>query len=84
MPDELVRARIKTGNKVRIRNMGRALAEASGAEVLEGEPTRRGDGRLLGETTESGRTPKPQTTVATEATAKKAAAVAATNTAKEA
>lgn len=84
MADELVRVRIKSGNKVRLRNMGRALAEASDVEILEGEPTRQGDGRLLPETTESGRPPKPPTTVADQATAKKAAAVAATDTAKEA
>ena len=34
----LVRVRIRVGNKVRVKNMGRALAEASdNVEILEGE-----------------------------------------------
>lgn len=70
---DLVRVRIKNGNKARLRNMGRALAEASdNVEILEGEPTHRGDGRPLRETTESGRVPKPHTSVADQVAAKKA------------
>lgn len=68
----LVRVRIRNGNKYRRKNMGRALAEmADNVEILEGEPTHRGDGRPLPETTDRGRRPKPVTTVASEA-AKKA------------
>lgn len=81
---ELVRVRIKSGNKVRLKNMGRSLAEKSdNVEILEGEPTRRGDGSLLPTTYESGRALKPQTTVA-EAAAKKKAASPAASTAEEA
>lgn len=80
----LVRVRIKTGNKVRVKNMGRALAEASdNVEILEGEPTRKGDGTLLGTTFESGRPVKPQTSVADEAAKKKPAAEAAGDDTKE-
>lgn len=78
MSDELVRVRIGRIEK----NMGRALAESAGVEILD-EPTRKGDGSLRGET-RNGRRPKPQSTVADLAAEKKAAAVAATNTAKEA
>ena len=78
MADELVRVRIKTGNKVRVKNMGRALAEASdNVEILEGEPTRSRGGDLLATTFESGRPLKPHTSVADEAAKKKPAAEAA-------
>jgi hypothetical protein len=74
----LVRVRIKSGNKVRLKNMGRALAEASdNVEILEGEPTHKRDGSLLPMTFESGRPLKPQTSVADEAAKKKPAAEAA-------
>lgn len=77
MADELVRVRIKSGNRVRIKNMGRAHAEASdNVEILAGEPVRRGDGSLLGETFGSGRPVKPTTTVSNEAAKKKAAPAA--------
>lgn len=81
---ELVRVRIKTGNRVRLKNMGRSLAESSSnVEILEGEPTRRGDGSLLPETYESGRPLKPQVSVA-EAAAKKQASAPAASKAEEA
>lgn len=80
MPEELVRVRVGGIEK----NMGRSLAEASeGVEVLD-EPVRNGDGSLRGETRVGGRRAKPKTTVAKKAAEKKAAAVAATDTAKEA
>ena len=84
MAEELVRVRIKTGNKVRLKNMGRALAEASdNVEILEGEPTHRGDGSLLGTTFESGRPVKPSTTVDEQAADKKATARSASTENKE-
>lgn len=79
MSDELVRVRLGDIEK----NMGRALAESAGVEILD-EPTHKGDGSLRGETRSGGRPVKPKTTVADSATGKKAAAVAATDTAKEA
>lgn len=70
---ELVRVRIKSGNKVRQKNMSRALAEAAdNVEILEGEPTHKRDGSPLPITFDSGRPIKPTTTVSNEA-AKKAA-----------
>lgn len=70
----LVRARIKSGNKVRVKNMGRALAEASdNVEILDGEPTHKRDGSPLGIAFESGRPVKPHTSVADEAAKKKPA-----------
>lgn len=72
---DLVRVRIKNGNKFRRKNMGRTLAEAAdNVEILDDEPTHRGDGTPLGETTDSGRAVKPQTSVADEAAKKKPAA----------
>lgn len=80
----LVRVRIKSGNKVRLKNMGRALAEASSnVEVLEGEPTHGRDGSPLAETFESGRPLKPQTSVAEEAAKKEPAAESGDDTPKE-
>lgn len=81
MPDELIRVRLNGVEK----NMGRSLAERSkGVEILD-EPVTNGDGTLRGTTRKDGRRAKPKTTVADQATAKKkAAAVAATDTAKEA
>lgn len=76
---DLVRVRIGDFEK----NVGKAFAEAKGLEVLE-EPTTNGDGSLRGTTRAGGRRVKPKTSVAKKATEKKAAAVAATNTAKEA
>lgn len=74
----LVRARIRSGNKVRVKNMGRALAEASdNVEILEGEPTHKRDGTPLGITFESGRPLKPQTSVAQEAAKNKAVTASA-------
>ena len=80
MPDELVRVRFGGVEK----NMGRTLAESSDDVTILDEPTHYGDGRLRPATREGGRRRKPKTTVAEKATAKKAAAVAATDTAKEA
>jgi hypothetical protein len=58
---ELVRVRIKNGNKYRRKNMGRTLAEASdNVEILEDEPTHRPDGTPLPETTDSGRPRRPR------------------------
>jgi len=81
MADELVRVRLGDIEK----NMGRSLAERTeGVEILDESP-RKGDGTLRGTTRKDGRRMKPKTTVAESATAKKkAAAVAATDTAKEA
>lgn len=81
----LVRARIKTGNKVRVKNMGRALAEASdNVEILEGEPTHK-NGRPLGETFESGRPVVTEAPAAVEPAAvkKKATARSASDENKE-
>ena len=80
----LVRVRIRVGNKVRVKNMGRALAEASdNVEILEGEPTHARSGALLPETTASGRTPKPPTTVDEQAAKKATARSASTEDEKE-
>jgi hypothetical protein len=81
---ELVRVRIKNGSKYRRKNMGRTLAEAAdNVEILEDEPTHRPDGTPLPETTDSGRPPKPPTTVDEQATAKKATARSASTDEKE-
>lgn len=80
----LVRVRIKSGNKVRLKNMGRAHAEKSdNVEILEGEPTHARNGAPLPETTESGRLPKPPTTVDDEADKKATARSASTEDKKE-
>lgn len=79
MSDELVRVRINGVEK----NVGASFAESHGLNVLD-EPTVRGDGTPRPMTREGGRPRKPKTTVAEKATAKKAAAVAANDTAKEA
>lgn len=77
---DLVRVRLNGVEK----NMGRALAETSeGVEILK-DATHSPDGRPRGETRADGRRRKPRTTVAKSASAKKAAAVAADDTAKEA
>lgn len=65
--DEPVLARSKrTG---RVAPYSRALAERTGAEILDESP-RKEDGTLRRMTTKTGRPPKPLTTVATEVTAK--------------
>lgn len=63
---DLVRVRLNGVEK----NMGRALAESSGVEILD-EPTTNGDGTLRGLTRSGGRKAKPKTSVA-EAAEKKA------------
>lgn len=79
----LVRVEIKTGNKVRRKNMGRALAEKSdNVKILDGEPTHARNGNPLPTTTAAGRRVKPQTSVA-EAAKKKSAAEAAGDNPKE-
>lgn len=69
---DLVRVRLGRVEK----NMGRALAEASGAQVLD-EPTHNRDGSLRATTRAGGRRVKPKTSVAIEAAKKKAVAAEA-------
>ncbi|MCD4535643.1 hypothetical protein LRP67_16240 [Nocardioides sp. cx-169] len=76
---DLVRVRLDGVEK----NVGREFADAYDLEVLDESPYR-GDGQLRPTTRKGGRPRKPKTTVADQAAAKKAAAVAADDTAKEA
>jgi hypothetical protein len=76
---DLVRVRLDGVEK----NVGRVFAEKHGLDVLD-ESALRGDGQPRLSTREGGRRRKPKTSVAKKAAEKQAAAVAATDTAKEA
>lgn len=79
MADELVRVRLNGVEK----NVGAVFAEKHGLTVLE-ESAYRPDGQPRATTREGGRRQKPKTSVAKKATAnKKAAAVAADDTANK-
>lgn len=74
---DLVMTRVDAGEEYVLKPMGRALAEASGVEVVD-EPARRPDGSVKPERRvrkRSGRPAKKKTTVAKEAAAKKAAVI---------